>query len=125
MTRRIFYALPLLAGCSGEPDEANASPPLDAQAPVQVERPADAPARGPLDVIGATPGPCGSTDATEFLGKRWSGEVAAALKAKSKADAVRVAREMTEEEAAAATSNPRRLNVVLNDSGRIILMDCG
>jgi hypothetical protein len=136
--RLILCLLPLTASCSVETREVNhqdvdqnavmAPPPLPSQAdpaPVAVERPTGASEPGLQAVIGATPGPCGSTKATEFLGRTWTPELAAALKRKSGADEVTVAREMSEEEAEAAESNPKRLQVVLNDSRQIILMDCG
>ena len=86
-------------------------------------RPAEAPDSGPDDVIGATPGPCGSTRAAAFLGKTWRPEMNSEIKRLSGAASVRRVRPSGEDSAGPTVD--RRLNVLLNDSGQIIMLDCG
>jgi hypothetical protein len=74
-------------------------------------------------VIGATPGPCGSTGATRFLGQTYRPEMDAEIMAASDATAVRVAVPV-DENAPEEPTVDRRINLVLNDFGQIILMDC-
>jgi hypothetical protein len=123
---RFVCLLPLLVGCSAEGGEANSHQAERLpKAPVTIERPANAPASGLQVVIGATPGPCGSTKAAEFLGRTWSREVEAALKERSGARDIEIAHVLSPKDAADTSKRPRRLNVLLNDSRQIIMMDCG
>lgn len=144
MARIHFLWLVLLASCSPDGAQANRQAAGTAEAergeagkadsnvgtlgagdpPRTVERPADAPPSGVDDVIGAVPGPCGSTRAEAFLGKPYSDETARALRQASGASEVSVHRPSDK----ADPDRPmveRRLNVLLNDGGRIILLDCG
>jgi len=122
---RLLFPLLVLTACA----EGPASPPVEQSRPsnsaaAQVERPANAPASGVNDVIGATPGPCGSTRATAFLGKTYKPEMDAEMMRASGATAIRRIRP-TGEDAGDGPIVDRRMNVVLNDFGQIILLDCG
>ena len=124
MTLRLLLPL-MLAACGAEAGNELAGRGAEANGSgVQVSRPAGAPASGVNDVIGATPGPCGSTRATAFLGKTYRPEMDAELKRVSGASAVRRIRP-TGEDADGGALVDRRLNVLLNDFGQIIMLDCG
>ena len=116
----------LLAACSpGAPAEtsnaaANGAA-ANTSASATVIQPAGAPAPGPQDVIGATPGPCGSVRGEAWLGRAWSPQIGAELRQATGASEVTV----RTGENPYLPPDDRRLNVYLNDSNRIILLDCG
>ena len=115
-----------LAACSpGAPENtgnttANGAA-ANASAPATVIQPAGAPQPSAQDVIGATPGPCGSTRGEAWLGRAWSPQIGSELRQATGASEVTV----RTGENPYLPPDDRRLNVYLNDSGRIILMDCG
>jgi hypothetical protein len=92
---------------------------------VTVARPADAQASGVNDITGATPGPCGSTRATAFIGKAYRPEMDAKLMRASGATAIRRIRPTGEDAGEDGPSVDPRMNVYLNDFGQIIMLDCG
>jgi hypothetical protein len=124
MTLRLLLPL-MLAACGAEAGNSHAGRSAEANGSgTQASRPAGAPASGVNDVIGATPGPCGSTRATAFLGRTYRPEMDAELKRASGAAAIRRVRP-TGEDAGGGPPVDRRLNVLLNDFGQIIMLDCG
>ncbi|HEX8303068.1 I78 family peptidase inhibitor [Sphingomonas sp.] len=122
MSFRLFLPILAIAACAD--NAGNVSENRSNQDSALVSRPADAPPSDVNDVIGATPGPCGSTRATAFLGKTYHPELDAELMRVSGATAIRRIRP-TGEDAAEGPIVDRRMNVVLNDSGQIIMLDCG
>jgi|GEM_PF-6840357 len=126
MTLRLLLPLILLTACGEEAGNRRAEQGVPAdQAGVQVARPANAPASGVNDVIGATPGPCGSTRATAFLGRTYRPEMDSEMIRVSGATAIRRIRPTGEDSAIGGPIVDRRMNVVLNDLGQIVLLDCG
>jgi hypothetical protein len=125
MTVRLLLVLLVLTACAKGPAGPPAAQGGEANQPApQVARPANAAAPSVNDVIGATPGPCGSTRATAFLGKTYKPDMDAEMMRASGATAIRRIRPMGED-AADGPIVDRRMNVVLNDFGQIILLDCG
>lgn len=125
MICRALLLLSLVTACSAGSADANAQQNGEAdRTSAKVARPANAPPSGVNDVIGATPGPCGSTRATEFLGRTYRPDMDAALMRSSGADEIRLNRPI-DADAPETPMNERRLNLLLNDSGQIILLDCG
>jgi hypothetical protein len=126
MTPRLLLPLLVLTACA----EGASNPPAEQSAQsnrsaVPVARPADAPAYGVNDVIGATPGPCGSTRATAFLGKTYKAEMDLEMMRVSGATAIRRIRPTGEDAGEDGPIVDRRMNVLLNDFGQIIMLDCG
>lgn len=122
----VFSALVLMA-CNEQGPPANAQSQASRStsvSPPEVAVPADAPQRNVNDVIGATPGPCGSTRATSFLGQTYRPEMDAELMRVSGATVIRRVRP-TGEDAGSGEIVDRRLNVLVNDYGQIIMLDCG
>lgn len=123
MTVRLLLSLLVLTACA-EADSTSPSEEPKAAA-IEVTRPAGAPASGVNDVIGATPGPCGSTRATAFLGKTYRPEMDVEIMKASGATAIKRIRPTGEDATADGPIVDRRLNLVLNDFGQIILLHCG
>ena len=124
MNRQILL-LALLSACSDRPVETNASANVEADAPaVQVAAPAGAPLFGHEQILGAIDGPCGSPRAQEYLGKNWTADISAAMKAKTGAAEVKIFHfnDMADPN---EKMNERRLNVYLSPSGRIVHLVCG
>ena len=126
MTLGVLLALFVLTACA----EGGSDPPAGQSSQsngsgVQASAPANAPAYGKNDVIGATPGPCGSPRATAFLGKTYRPEMDAEMMRVSGATAIRRIRPTGEDAPADGPTVDRRMNLVLNDFGQIILLDCG
>ena len=122
-----FHAVHILlfvTACGAGDDPGNGQQAAEANQPVVMVAPADLPTTDRNDVIGATPGPCGSTQATAFLGRAYSPELKTDLQRASGAVDVRII-PPTGETAAPAELRDRRLNVYLNDFGQIIMFDCG
>lgn len=88
-------------------------------------RPANAPPYDKNDVIGATPGPCGSTRAAAFLGKTYKPDMDAEMMRISGATVIRPVRPTGEDADVDGPIVDRRMNVLLNDFGQIIMLDCG
>jgi len=125
MKFRTMLLLPLATACSDGPSDTDAQQGGRADpAAADIARPADAPPSKVNDVIGATPGPCGSTRAAEFLGRIYRPDIDAALLRSSGASEIRVHRPIAAD-APETPTNHRRLNLLLNQSGRIIMLDCG
>lgn len=78
-------------------------------------------------VMGATPGPCGSTKASDLVGQIYTPELDSKLRARTGASDVRVVRPGEYLDPAEPQPPPveRRLNVLLNRAGQIIMLDCG
>lgn len=126
MILRLLLPLLALGACSHE--AGNSAPEESADSNVsgaQVQQPANAPGRGVNDIIGATPGPCGSTRATAFLGRTYRPYMDAEMMRVSGATAIRRIRPTGEDADGGGRTIDRRMNVVLNDFGQIILLDCG
>ena len=123
-----LLTLAILAACGGDGGQANVQArraDLPAAGPAaEVARPVEAAPSDFNDVIGATPGPCGSTRATAFLGQTYRPEMDAEMMRVSGATAIRRIRP-TGEDAGSGEIVDRRMNVVLNDFGQIIMLDCG
>ena len=118
-TQSLFAAL-VLAACSAKGTEGNEA--TAANEAITARVPPGASNGWPL--YGAVPGPCGSTGASRFLRRDYTPDLLPALKKSSGADDVRVydPRNPTEPN---DRSIPGRLNVMLDDKGRIVLLDCG
>jgi hypothetical protein len=119
--------LPLLLVSACAPGVGNAAAELNStsnQSGVKVAQPAGATASGPNDVIGATPGACGATRAREFLGRTYGPEMDKEMMRASGATAIRRI-PPTGEDANGGPMVDTRMNVVLNDFGQIVLLDCG
>ena len=122
MRNQLFSMLFVLAAGCGAPagpdsPETNQS----SQVLVAAERPAEADVS---DVIGATPGPCGSTRARSALGKTFTPDLAAEIKRLSGASEVNFV-DFHDDTPLPSTGDPHRLNVLLNEDDKIILLDCG
>jgi hypothetical protein len=88
------------------------------------ESPAGAPPlSGPDAILGAIAGPCGSEKAADFMGRAWSPQTQAALKARTGAVGVLILDEHNL--AAQNPPNPRRVDVLLNSRNQIIHLVCG
>jgi hypothetical protein len=123
--RRLLILLSLLsaAGCGAAGDSGSADNNQSVQARSGVERPADAVDR--RDVIGAPPGPCGSTRAASALGKTFSPDLASEIKRLSGASEVNFVAWLDDGPPLQERNDPRRLNVKLSEDDRIILLQCG
>jgi hypothetical protein len=119
----LFACSPPTTGGNAGAAERTQEPPRTVAGAPTVERPADAPDAGIDAIMGAVPGPCGSGEATEFMGRSYSPEVEAALKARTGASEINI----VDHDGADANlpPDPRRLNVLLNSRQQIILLDCG
>jgi len=114
----------LLVACSAGDGQSNAQQTRESEQPLVMTVPANSPVPDRNEVIGATPGPCGSTRATAFLGRAYTPELNTALRRASGAVEVRII-PAAGETAPAQDLRDRRLNVYLNDFGQIIMFDCG
>lgn len=133
-----------LAACSPSPPQENGAAPVEnlsgagapeangaaastAEASVAtaaVESPAGAPPlSGPDAILGAIAGPCGSEKAADFMGRAWSPQTKAALKARTGAVGVLILDEA--HVADQLPANPRRVDVLLNSRNQIIHLVCG
>lgn len=126
MTPRLLLPLLVLAACA----DGSSNPPPDQGARSnrsgeRVAQPAGAPSSGVNDVIGATPGPCGSTRATAFFGRTYAPEMDAEMMRVSGATAIRRVRPTGGDAGEDGPIVDRRMNVLLNDFGQIIMLDCG
>ena len=121
-----MIAFALLAACSGSAgsDDKTAPARNDSAGPV-VAMPAGAPPLSGQEPMGATPGPCGSVRVADFVGRRYDPAMDAEILARSGASRVHVYDGYVEAADMAGPEDPRRLNLLLNDSGVIILIDCG
>jgi hypothetical protein len=125
MRSLVFPILTLLAaGCDTAGDSNSARYEPSAQAHISMERLENAATADLNDVIGATPGPCGSTRAESALGKTFSPDLADEIKRLSGASEVNFI-DFHDETPLAERQDPRRLNVLLSEEDRIILLDCG
>jgi hypothetical protein len=127
--RLAILLLFLAAACGSRGDGREVGPgspgdEVSAVEPRQVEVPAGSGPGGADTVIGAIPGPCGATRANRFLGRAYRPDMNPEIMAASGAVAVRVAAPV-DENAPEEPTVDRRINLVLNSRGEIILMDCG
>ncbi|MFL6843843.1 MAG: hypothetical protein ACJ8ER_03050 [Allosphingosinicella sp.] len=114
-----------LAAASAAEANVSAAGAVEANgAAATMESPAGAPPlSGPDAVLGAIAGPCGSEKAADFMGRAWSPQTEAALKARTGAVAVLILDEANL--AAQLPVNPRRVDVLLNSRNQIIHLVCG
>jgi hypothetical protein len=125
MNRTSLLLLLLAAACSEGPADTNGQAgAANDQPAVTVTAPAGAPSGDFEQILGAIDGPCGSPRAQEFLGKSWTSESSAAVKAKTGADQVKLFR-FNDVADPDEKMNEHRLNVYLSPSGRIIHLVCG
>ncbi|HEY5722518.1 MAG TPA: I78 family peptidase inhibitor [Allosphingosinicella sp.] len=125
MNRTSLLLALLAAACSEAPADTNeqAGTPND-RPTVTVATPPGAPAGDFEQILGAIDGPCGSPRAQDFLGKSWTAESSAAIKARTGAEVVKLFR-FNDVADPDEKMNERRLNVYLSPSGRIIHLVCG
>ena len=124
MNRSLILFLALTASCSAG-SETNETAEADAAgANVSVESPAGGQASGFETILGAIDGPCGAPRAEEFLGKPWTEDSEAAMKAKTGASEVKPFK-FNDVYDPSTKMDERRLNVYLSPSGRIVHLVCG
>lgn len=114
----------LIAACSAGP-ETNEGRQADAnRSAATMEAQAGLEPQTPETILGAIDGPCGAPKADGFLGTKWTGDSAAAMKAKSGADEVKLFR-FNDAADPDEKMNERRLNVYLSPSERVVHLVCG
>jgi hypothetical protein len=122
VTRSALLLPLLLIACAKPAQEAKneASNASAAELPTVI---APARASGDQGVMGATPGPCGSTRVADFAGRIFDEAMIEEMRARSGASRVRVYRPggppLPDE-----GGEGRLLNAYLDESGRIVLLDC-
>ena len=122
MTRSALLLSLLLIACAEPAQEAkNEASNASAAAGPTVIAPAGA--SGDQGVMGATPGPCGSTRVADFAGQIFDEAMIEEMRARSGALRVRVYRPggppLPDE-----GGDGRLLNAYLDEAGRIVLLDC-
>ena len=125
MQLSFFLSIALLAACSGGGGkEGNMT--RNASATRAVHMPAGAAPLTGQEPMGAVPGPCGSERVADFVGRRYLPAMEAELLARSGASSVNAYDGSVElQDTDEPGTEPRRLNLLLNDAGAIILIDCG
>jgi hypothetical protein len=125
MKALFIVVLAMTAACSADADANEASGAVTNRTAATVEAPAGGlEPQTPETILGAIDGPCGSTKVDEFLGEKWSEEIARAMQGKSGASEVKPFR-FNDSYDPATKFDERRLNVYLSPSGRIVHLVCG
>ena len=120
MARSASLLLAMLVACADPaPDVKNELSNDAAAAGTPVIAPAGA--SDDQGVLGAVPGECGSTRASAYLGQTYDESMVEAMRASSGASSVRVYRPGGPP---LQGGDGRTLNAYLDESGRIVLLDC-
>jgi hypothetical protein len=123
MQLSFFLSIALLAAGGGG-KEGNMT--RNESATRAVHMPAGAAPLTGQEPMGAVPGPCGSERVADFVGRRYLPAMEAELLARSGASSVNAYDGSVElQDTDEPGTEPRRLNLLLNDAGAIILIDCG
>ena len=123
MNRSSLLFLAFAAGCSSGASDSNEAARAEADK-TTVEVPAGVQGSGHETILGAIDGPCGAPKAQEFLGRKWTDDSAAAMKAKTGASEVKPFK-FNDVYDPSTKMDERRLNVYLSPSGRIVHLVCG